>query len=101
MLKREDNLMRLPKFFWKIIGTLLVLSYFIPIPLGTIRVAAGLSVLICASPAFAMFLQNRRQKSTRFNKLITGIENKVGERWTKNLMMTRPGNDLQKHFQSQ
>jgi len=90
--------MRIPRFVWKIAGIFLIISYFIPIPMGTFRVAIGLSILICASPAFASFFQNLRRKYKTFNKFITGIENKLGERWTQNLMLTRPENDLGNHF---
>ena len=54
--------MKLPKFFWKIIGALLVLSYFTPIPFGTLRLALGLSILVCASLAFALFVQSGRRR---------------------------------------
>ena len=90
--------MKLPKFLWTIIGILLLLSYFVPIPLGTIRLAAGLSILVCASLPFALFLQGCRRKFGWFNRLLTWIEDKLGERWAGNLMVTRPENDPRIHF---
>ena len=90
--------MKIPKFFWKIIGVLLVLSYFIPIPLGSLRLALGLSILVCASLPFALFIQARRRQFGWFNSSMTWMENKLGERVAGNLMWTRPENDPRLHF---
>ena len=90
--------MKLPKFFWMIIGVLLLLSYFVPIPFGTIRVALGLSILVCASLPFALFVQGCRRKFGWLNRAMMWMEDKLGERWAGNLMVTRPENDPRTHF---
>ena len=90
--------MKLPKFFWKIIGVLLVLSYFIPIPLGMLRLALGLSILVCASLPFALFVQGRRRQFGWLNNSLVWMENKLGKRVAGNLMLTRPENDPRTHF---
>ena len=90
--------MKLPKFFWKIIGILLVLSYFVPFPLGSIRLALGLSILVCASLPFALFIQARRRQFSWFNNSMVWMENKLGKRVAGNLMWTRPENDPRIHF---
>ena len=90
--------MKLPKFFWMIIGVLLLLSYFVPIPFGTIRVALGLSILVCASLPFALFVQGCRRKFSWLNRAMMWMEDKLGERWAGNLMVTRPENDPRTHF---
>ena len=90
--------MKLPKVFWKIIGVLLVLSFFIPFPFGTLRVAVGLSILVCASLRFALAVQAGRRKFGWFNRPLMWMENKLGEKWTGNLMLTRPENDPRTHF---
>ena len=54
--------MKLPRFFWKVIGILLILSFFLPIPTGTLRLAIGLSILICSSLPFALFMQVARKR---------------------------------------
>ena len=82
----------------EIIAVLLVLSFFIPLPFGTLRVAVGLSILVCASLPFALFVQGCRRRFSWFNRLLTLIENKLGEKWTGNLMLTRPENDPRIHF---
>ena len=92
--------MKLPKLFWKIIAVLLVLSFFIPIPFGTLRVAIGLSILVCASLPFALFVQGCRRRFSLFNQALMWLENKLGEKWTGNLMLTRPENDPRSHFES-
>ena len=90
--------MKLPKFVWKIVGVLLVLSFFLPIPFGSIRLALGLSLLVCASLPFALAVQSGRRKFAWLNRPMTWLENKLGERWAGNLMVTRPENDPRTHF---
>ena len=90
--------MKIPKFFWKIIGALLVLSYFTPIPFGTLRLVLGLSILVCASLPFALFVQRSRRKFGWLNSSLVWMEDKLGERWAGNLMLTRPENDPRTHF---
>ena len=90
--------MKLPKFFWKAIGALLALSFFVPIPFGSIRLAAGLSILVCASLQFALLVHWGRRKFEWFNRPMHWLEDKLGERWAGNLMVTRPENDPRTHF---
>ena len=90
--------MKLPKFFWKAIGVLLILSFFLPIPTGMLRVAIGLSILVCSSLPFALLMQSVRRKFEWFNNLITWIENKLGEKMTEGIRFTRPENDPRDHF---
>ena len=90
--------MKLPKYFWKIIGVLLILSIFLPIPTGTLRLAIGLSMLVCASLPFALFVQACRKRFGSFNTLIMWIENKLGEDMTRGIRFTRPENDPRDHF---
>ena len=90
--------MKLPKFFWKIIGALLALSCFIPIPFGMLRLAVGLSILVCASLPFALAVHAGRSKFEWLNRPMTWMEDKLGERWAGNLMVTRPENDPRTHF---
>ena len=90
--------MKFPKFFWKIVGTLLVLSFLLPIPFGTIRLALGLSILVCASLHFALAVQAGRRKFSWFNRPMMWMENKLGQRWAGNLMVTRPESDPRSHF---
>lgn len=90
--------MKLPRFFWQVIAILLILSFFVPIPTGLLRVATGLSILVCSSLPFALFLQGCRRRFRRFNGVITWIENKLGERLTSGIRFTRPENDPREHF---
>ena len=90
--------MVLPKLLGKIIGVLLVLSFFVPFPGGTLRVALGLSILVCASLPFALVVQAARRKFGRLNRSLTWLENKMGEKWAGNLIITRPENDPRTHF---
>ena len=90
--------MKLPKFLGKIIGVLLVLSFLLPIPAGTLRLALGLSILVCASLPFALAVQAGRRKFGWLNRLMTWIENKIGKKWAGNLILTRPENDPRTHF---
>ena len=90
--------MVLPKLLGKIIGVLLVLSFFVPFPGGTLRVALGLSILVCASLPFALVVQAARRKFGWLNRSLTWLENKMGEKWAGNLIITRPENDPRTHF---
>ena len=90
--------MVLPKLLGKIIGVLLVLSFFVPFPGGSLRVALGLSILVCASLPFALVVQAGRRKFGWLNRSLTWLENKMGEKWAGNLIITRPENDPRTHF---
>ena len=90
--------MKLPRFFWKAIGILLILSFFLPIPTGLLRVAIGLSILICSSLQFALLVHSGRKRFGWFNKLFTLIEDKLGEKMTRGIRFTKPGNNPRDHF---
>ena len=92
--------MTLPKFFYKILGVILILSFFVPIPGGLLRVAIGASLLICSSLVFALFVQGTRRRFKWFNQAMTWFEDKLGDGLTKNLQVTRPENDPRDHFES-
>lgn len=76
----------------------MVLTIFLPIP-GVIFVsAAGLSLLICSSLAFALFLQSARRKYSIFNRAMLWVESKLGEKLSSNLRVTRLDSDPRNHF---
>ena len=50
-----------------------------------LRVAIGLSILVCSSLPFALLMQSVRRKFEWFNNLITWIENKLGEKMAEGL----------------
>ena len=89
----------IPKFVWKIIAVVLILFFFTPLPGGTIALATGLSILVCSSLPFALFVQGCRRRFSFFNKALEWIENKLGERFAGGLMVTRPDADPRKHVQ--
>ncbi len=88
------------RFVMRIIAVLLILSFFIPFPGGTLRVSMGVSILVCVSLRFALFVQAARRRFSRFNKAFFWVENKLGERWSRGLMFTRPDADPRDHFKS-
>lgn len=90
----------MPRFVMRIIAVLLILSFFIPFPGGLLRVAMGVSMLVCISLPFALFFQGARRRFDRFNKLIMWVENRIGQRWARGLMFTRPDADPREHFRS-
>ena len=90
--------MNLPRFIWKVIGVLLILSVFVPIPTGLLRAAAGLTILICSSLWFALLVQGGRKRFGWLNSLFNLIENKLGEKMTRGIRFTRPENDPREHF---
>ena len=83
----------------KVIGVLLILYFFTPLPGGTIGLAIGLSLLVCTSLPFALFVQGCRRRFSFFNKGLTWVENKLGKRWAGGLMYTRPDADPREHVQ--
>ena len=90
----------MPRFVMQIFAVLLILTFFTPFPGGTLGLAAGLSILVCVSLPFALFLQGCRRRFSRFNKLLTWVENRIGERFARGLMYTRPDADPREHFRS-
>ena len=87
----------IPKFVWKIIAVVLILFFFTPFPGGTVTLAIGLSILVCTSLPFALFLQACRRRFRWFNSALTWVENKMGERFARGLMYTRPDADPREH----
>ena len=88
----------MPRFVLQIIGIVLILFFFTPFPGGTLALAAGLSILVCTSLPFALFLQRVRRRFSLFNTVLTWVENKLGERWAGGLMFTRLDADPRDHF---
>ena len=78
-------------------GSLLLLmgtiSMVTPIPGGTFMLAAGSVLLICASPWFRRCLQILRTRFGLFNRIMTWMENKMGDRIGGVLKLTQPGYD--------
>lgn len=88
------------RIIMRIVAVFLILSFFIPFPGGSLRAAMGLSILVCVSLRFALFVQGWRRRSSLFNKMVLWIENKMGERWARGIMFTRPDADPREHFKS-
>ena len=91
----------MPKIIWQFIAVLLILYFFTPLPGGTLTMAAGMSILVCSSLPFALFLQGCRRRFGFFNRLLEWVENKLGKRWAQGLMYTRPDADPRDHFASE
>jgi len=76
------------------VGALLLLiglvSMVTPIPGGTLLIATGGGMIICASETAARWVQACRRRFNRFNSVMTWIENKMGERISAPLRRTRP-----------
>lgn len=98
-LQPSEKRSAIPRFVWKLIGVLLILFFFTPLPGGTIALAVGLSILVCNSLPFALFIQACRRRMSLFNKALTWVENKLGDRWASGLMYTRPDADPREHVQ--
>ena len=90
----------MPRLLWRIIAIILIALFFTPLPGGFIFLARGLSILICASLPFALWVQSCRRQFTAVNNAFTWLENKLGERWARSLMFTRPDADPREHFRS-
>ncbi len=88
------------KLIWRIIAIILIALFFTPFPGGTLSLAIGLSILICASLPFALWIQACRRRFNFVNKAFTWIEGKLGERWAGSLMVTRPDADPSVYFQN-
>ncbi len=63
---------------------------FTPIPGSVALLASGSVLLICSSPFFRRWMQTRRSKSPLFNKLVSSVERRAGERLGGPLRLTRP-----------
>lgn len=85
------------KFLMILVGSILLilglLSMVTPIPGGTLAIATGAGLIICASQTAADFLKSYRAKYARLNSTIAWIENKLGARLSRPLRMTRPGDN--------
>ncbi len=88
----------MPKLIWRIIAIMMITLFFTPFPGGFIFLAMGLSILICASQPFALWIQACRRRFKLVNKTLSGIENRLGERWAASLMVTRPNADPREIF---
>ena len=86
------------KTLYRIIAIFLILLFFLPLPGGTLYFAIGLSMLICSSRPFALWLQRLRRNYLKINKVFLWLENKIGEKWAGSLIITRPESDLSLHF---
>ena len=62
-----------------------------PIPGGTLFIAIGAGMIICSSPTAARYIQACRVKFNRFNKMLTWLANKMGDRFAEPLRRTRAG----------
>lgn len=75
-------------------GTILLfvgtLSMLTPIPGGTLAIVVGAGLIICASTRAANFVKKYRTKFGRFNRIVTWLENKMGEKLSQPLRRTRP-----------
>ena len=75
---RRDLNIKIRRFFMKIVGVLLILSFFLPIPTGLLRVAMGFSMLVCSSLRFALLVQGLRKRYAFVNNSMTWFEDKMG-----------------------
>ena len=80
-----------------ILLTLGLVSMLTPIPGGVLVIALGAGMIICASPTATNFIKAYRAKNRRFNQILTWLENKIGERLSGPLRMTRPDENHYSH----
>jgi len=77
-----------------VIGTILLViglvSMVTPIPGGTLLITVGGGMVICSSNTAAKYIQTCRSKFNRFDRGMTWLENKMGERLSSPLRRTRP-----------
>ena len=71
-----------------------LISMVTPIPGGTLLITVGAGMIICSSETAARYIQACRSKFDRVDKIITWLENKIGERLSAPLRRTRPDNRL-------
>ena len=71
-----------------------MISMVTPIPGGTLLITVGAGMIICSSETAARYIQACRTKSNRVDKIISWLENKIGERLSAPLRRTRPNNRL-------
>ena len=92
----EDD--KLSKLMRRTIAVLMTLTIVLPIPGIFVVSATGLSMLICSSLRFALFLQAVRRKFPLFNRAMLWLESKMGDKLSKNLRITRLEDDPREHF---
>ncbi len=68
-----------------------LISMVTPIPGGTLLIAISAGMIICSSITAAHFIQSCRVRFSRFNTVMTWLENKMGDRYGGPLRRTRPG----------
>lgn len=77
-----------------IVGAMLLLlgliSMVTPIPGGTLLITFGAGMIICSSATAANYVRVCRVKFSRFNKGMTWLEDKMGEKLSAPLRRTRP-----------
>ncbi|MEP3479580.1 MAG: hypothetical protein ABJZ55_10060 [Fuerstiella sp.] len=78
------------RIFAMVAGTVLLLLGSV-VPGGSFLLALGAMLLICASPWFRKCLQFLRTRFNRFNKIMTWMENRMGDRIGSVLKLTEPG----------
>ena len=83
--------------FFQILGVILILYFFTPFPGGTLSAVTGLTLLVCFNLKFALFLQSRRKKFPRFDRVMRWAEDKMGDKIAGGLKYTRPENDPRDH----
>ncbi len=90
--KARDGLIRLLMLtlgtFILLIGLLVMV--LTPIPGGGIIVTLGLTILICSSKWATICIRGLRSRFNSFNKGMTWLEERMGERAGKALVLTRP-----------
>ena len=83
------------RIFLVVIGGVLLLmgavSMLTPIPGATFMLAGGMVILICASPLFRLCMQALRTRFRFFNRMMSWMEEKTGERLGGALRLTQPG----------
>lgn len=86
------------RFFRTVFAVVMIVLFFTPIPGSTIFLAIGLSILVCTSLPFALFVQRLRKRFRLFDGSLRWVENRLGEKWSAGMMSTRPGADPRAHI---
>ena len=80
-----------------VVGTLLLLvgavSMFTPFFGGTFLIGAGGALIICNSARAARWVQHMRGRSSRMDRMMRWVEDRLGERMGDALRRTRPPGD--------
>lgn len=84
-------------FFLQILGFLLLIPFFTPLPGGTFLMVVGLTLLVCNNLRFALFVQSTRTKFPKFDRGLRWAEDKMGDKIAGGLKFTRPENDPRDH----